>query len=251
MTGSVKTSQAQIFETDYELNPIWIDTTSFVAYWKFDESAAFEGTTILDAAAAAAPGILKTNSDGTLKSDFTPRFGKSLLLDGTDDFVLVPNPLDKHLDFDRGSFTYMAWVKVASSSGSWDMPIWKGGNSAAEPGYDMELGTNVWAGYVSDGVSIFNVDFGQESEFLGRWVHLAVVVDRNTRQLRGYADGVLKSATDISNLGSVNSNHDLKIGSSGLEGSYFKGSLDDVAIWQSALSANEILEIYNRLRAKF
>ncbi len=243
-------SSEPILETDLEIHPAWIDTTRLAGYWKLDDVVTGDGTTISDSSAYSYWGLAKTGNDGLSKSDTPVKYGRAFYFDGIDDSITIANPTDKHLDFNTHSFSYMLWVKVTSSVGLWDMPIWKGGNSAAIPGYDMELGTTVWAAYVSDGLKIFNVEFGKESDFLGRWVHLAVVVDRTQKKLLGYVNGSLTSASDISTLGNVNSTQELKIGTDP-NNTNFKGAIDDVAIWNTVLSSNEVAEIYKRTRWKF
>lgn len=234
-----------------ELDPEWIDTSRLVGYWKFDEGASSQGMAILDSSALKHSGVLETNSDGLPKFDnLLVRDGHALYLDGVDDFVQIPEPLDGHLNFGTKSFSYMVSVKVDVSAGSWDMPLWKGGNSANDPGYDIELGINKWAAFVSDGTSLFEVEFGNESEFLGKWVHLAVVVDRAAGQLRGYVNGVLKISRDISSLGSVTTTQNLKLGSSQGD-NFFKGLMDDVAIWKTSLSDSEVLTIYQHIKLKY
>ncbi len=63
----------------------------------------------------------------------------------------------------------------------------------------------------------------------------------------------LISSVDISQLGSIqsNSDRDLRIGGTTEGSNPFLGLVDDVAIWNRALSNAEILEIYQRMRPKF
>ena len=111
-------------------------------------------------------------------------FGGSV--DFIDDRIMLGDPADGSLDFGTAPFSYTLWVYVNESVGSFDMPWFKGGGSANSTGYDIELGSGSWVAILSDGgSSLVFVAFGQEADFLGRWAHLAVVVDRDNDLLLG------------------------------------------------------------------
>ncbi len=247
-----------IIERDLELSSTWIDTTQLVGYWKLNEPNAVEGTTIVDSSRFASSGTLLTGSDGLVKS-VSGVAGGSLFFDGTSDSVDIQNPSDGHLSFDVRSFTYMVWMnKTGNTGGNYDMPLFHGGSSDGVAGYDFECGSSCGA-HISDGLSlptsIQSARFGfsgsgTAATFIGRWVLLTAVVDRDLQQLRSYVDGVLIFTADISQVGSLSSSRNLQLGTS-IGGSYFWGLIDDVAIWNKALSESEIKEIFQRLRPKF
>lgn len=77
----------------------------------------------------------------------------------------------------------------------------------------------------------------------GRWHHILV---SNTRSgaARCFVDGVFKKSINISGAGSVDNSMALSMGVDG-NGSYsWKGSMDEVAIWNRALGDNEALEVF-------
>lgn len=243
----IKFSSQEFAATDLELHSSWIDINRLAAYWKLSESSVNHNTALTESTMTI-PSTLLTYENSN-KSVAT-KVGSAIYFDGTDDNISVSSTANAQLNFDTRSFTYMLWVKVDSSAGKWDMPIWHGGNIATDAGYDMELGKNVWAAYVSDGTTLFNVEFGNEADFLGRWVHLAVVIDRQTQEMRGYVNGVLKNTTIIASLGSVDSPKSFTLGSDS-GGNFFKGTMAEVAIWNAALSENEIKRIFERLGNRF
>ncbi|OQW50294.1 MAG: hypothetical protein A4S09_00430 [Proteobacteria bacterium SG_bin7] len=242
-----------LIDRDLELHSSWIDTSRIAGYWKLNEVSALDGTSIADSSTFGHAGLLQTG-DGLNKADQNVK-GGALRFDGINDGVLIADPSDNHLDFDNRSFTFMVWVYKTAASGSWDMPIWKGGNAANVSGYDIECGSSACSAFVSDNTQIFRSNFGTTaSQFFGRWVHFVATVDRSLNQFSTYVDGVKVSSTDISSLGNIGTSHNLNIGRSSLTAPFdspYLGSIDDVAIWDKALSGTEVREIFQRLRPKF
>ncbi|RME14461.1 MAG: hypothetical protein D6797_08815, partial [Bdellovibrio sp.] len=86
-----------------------------------------------------------------------------------------------------------------------------------------------------------------------RWHHIAVTFDGSlsSNQLKLYLDGLLETEVTTVNVSSVfppNANFEVGriLGPSGTPHLYnFNGYLDELAIWNKALSAEEILSIYN------
>lgn len=73
---------------------------------------------------------------------------------------------------------------------------------------------------------------------VGQWIHVAWV--HNGGVLYAYANGVMISSTALGNIGG-----DYQVGIGGLTtGQYFSGDIADVRIYNRALSADEIRDIY-------
>lgn len=167
------------------------------------------------------------------------RIHRALAFDGVDDKLLVGDPPDGSLDFGTSSFSYSCWVLVAMSAGSWDMPIFKGGSSLGAIGWDMELGLEGWSFFLSDGVSVIGTYYGTEATFLGGWVHLVAVVDREAGRSRSYVNGVMIATSDISALGTLDTDRALYLGASS-GGSSLLGTLDEVRVVRRALTSEWI-----------
>ncbi len=249
-----------IVEKDLEISPTWIDTSLLVGYWKLNESNAANGTVIADSSSYSTNGTLLTDDAGLVKTD-TSVISRALSFDGTNDSVNIPSPVDGHLNFGMRSFTYMVWIKKTGDAGGFDMPIWKGGSSGGFAGFDIECGSGNRGcmALISDGqrltTSQKSAKFADSgTALIGKWVLLTAVVDRNLNQLRAYLDGALITTSDISAVGSVTTDYSLEIGASNYitnRAFFFMGSIDDVSIWNRALSESEITEIFQRLRPKF
>lgn len=157
--------------------------------------------------------------------------------DGTDD--KLPCGDNGSLDFGTGSFTYSLWVFVSTSASSFDMSWNKGGASATNTGYDMELGTGAWKANISDGTTLFSANFSG-TEINDVWVHLLAVVDQTDDELRAYKDGVLQSTKSITGIGSTSNATVAVIGNRSVGGFAFKGLINDVSIWGIELTDGEI-----------
>lgn len=244
-----------IIEDDMELSPTWIDTSQLVGYWKLNEPNAVEGTSIVDSSPFASNGILLTGNDGLNKSDMSAK-GGAISLDGLGDSVRVSRPTDDHLEFGTRSFSYMIWIQKTGSRSSFDMPFYHGGAREIDGGFDFECGTFCRA-YISDGLGVMGSSSAMvqlvddTTSWLNSWILIVAVVDRSNQQMRAYVDGNLVGTTNISSVGPVISDDEIRFGGIADGRHPFWGSIDDAAIWNRALTSAEILEIFQRLRPKF
>ena len=79
----------------------------------------------------------------------------------------------------------------------------------------------------------------------GNWHHLCVTFDNSTTTAIVYEDGVAV-LTNTSVTGTLNSaSSNLYIGSSGTTTNFIDGNIDEAAIWNTALSSDQVQEIYD------
>ena len=192
-----------------------------VAYWKLDE----ENGEIAYDSAGDNVGLLFGNPV------WRPNEGKrngSLEFDGSDDYINIPfllNPAD-------GEFTVCAWIKggatgqviVSQSDGTGFGSTW--------------LGLDAKSGKLLSNLCFFEL----ASETIisdDQWHHVGLVWNGSRRSL--YLDGQ-KDASDESDLVALSASGDLHIGTGkAMEpGTYFSGLIDDVRIYNIALSADEV-----------
>ncbi|OHA36110.1 MAG: hypothetical protein A3H57_03190 [Candidatus Taylorbacteria bacterium RIFCSPLOWO2_02_FULL_43_11] len=210
--------------------------TGLVGWWKFDEGS---GTTAADASINDNRGTLSGTTKPTWVSG---KHGKALSFDGSSGYVDAGNTAT--LNFGTGSFSYGVWVNPTGNSSTYDIPIWKGGSSVSINGFDMELGSAAWTANISDGVSPLKQVSLRALGIYNKWTHLFVVVDRSANRMIGYVNGVAVGVgTDITGFGSVSGSSRLKMSSNGSQ-YFFLGSLDDVRIYNRALSATEVYNLY-------
>ncbi|HCO96459.1 MAG TPA: hypothetical protein DIU00_21385 [Phycisphaerales bacterium] len=195
-----------------------------IAHWALDEK---EGSIACDSAG---------EHDCTLNGNpfWQSTGGKAngaIQLDGIDDYMSSPFVLDPA----KGSLSAFAWIKggapgqvIISQTGEF------GGTW---------LGTNPSEGKLMTGFS--DMYFGAlESESVitdGQWHHVGFVYDMSTFHRRLYVDGI-QVAEDATAVSGMPSDGGLYIGTSkDLEAaSFFSGMIDDVRIYNVALTAEEI-----------
>lgn len=218
------------------------DAPGLIAHWKFDENS------------------------GSTASDFTPNAnngsingatwingvsGGALNFNGSSNYVFKSSP--SLVLKPSSQVVASAWIKATSTDVDGSDIISMGDSYAIR----IETNGNVsffyhngttWVGVYSSGINVLN----------NQW-HL-ITGQKTPSSIEIYVDGVLKGS--VSNTGTIsyvwtnvigNAGTDLRIGRHGHDHFpgyagdryYFKGSMDDVRIYNRALTAQEILNIYN------
>jgi len=206
-----------------------------IAHWKLDEQAgdtAYDSIGEYDATLYGEPTWQTTGGmiDGALQ------------LDGIDDCVetnFILNPAD-------GSFSVFAWLKdglpgqviISQADTTIDTPV----GPTTNPGSTW-LGANPSDGSLMTG--LMDIYFGPlESESLitdGQWHHIGLVFDIIAMKRRLYVDGA-EVVVDAGYVGGVQSSGGLYFGAGQAlgTGTFFSGLIDDVRIYDAALTAEEI-----------
>jgi hypothetical protein len=207
-----------------------------VLHLSFDKDT-IEGDEVEDLSGQGNNGII----NGSAEVD-VGKFGEALLFDGVDDFVEVP--LSDSITFTEGSsFTVQAWVKTddsptqndgivgnyrQSTQAFWNLSV--SGDDAAQRG---KMGFNIRDVGKVHYSGISSPDFLND----GQWHHLAGVRDQDQKKARFYVDGVLIDEID-DQTEDINSGQSIWIGEH-LD-RFYKGLIDDVKVWNRALSAAEL-----------
>ena len=206
---------------------------TLVGHWKFEEP----NGTIYDETA--------NNNDGTYNGALyqqTGQFNYALGFDGTDDFVNVAD--DASLDFGTGDFTIACWIKT--TDGSANRVLYKQVAGGNYQGFSLIVHDNVARGSIGDDedtttIYVYGTTVVNDDE----WHHIAFVADRDVNGTV-YVDGSYDNALSITDVnGSVNCNDTLKIGKCYTGDTVFTGLMDDVGLWNHALTPSEISYIKN------
>jgi hypothetical protein len=208
-----------------------------VSYWRLGE---LSGTTAADSVDGN-PGTIKggvtLGATGALVGDSDT----AMTFNGSYAYIKVADNANLNI---TGDFTLEAWAKLASLDGVSRAVVHKGGTSGYGTWqYRLSVTSgNVWRGTVYIGGSSYTVtDSGTPT--LNGWDYL--VLTRNGSTLTLYVNGV-SVATGTANGALNTSTGILAIGRTGSSSShYFDGSIDEVAIYGTALSASRILAHYN------
>ena len=165
------------------------------------------------------------------------RFFSGCKFDGTNDVIeTTSSPFDPSTT----DFTAEAWFKLRTLASLDDDTIIQQYNGAGGTG-------RTWISVDSSSSDTIKSRLGNtatETDFIptvGKWHHAAVTVNGST--LRIYVDGILKN-TSIRTIESATGKLIFGVAKDGL--SNLRGSIDEVAIYNRSLSADEIAEHYER-----
>lgn len=78
----------------------------------------------------------------------------------------------------------------------------------------------------------------------GNWHHVVVTFDQSASTVKGYTDGSLSETHTNKNAGTTNNIQTIGAWKTGSTG-YFNGSIDEFAVWNTALTSTQVSEIYN------
>jgi hypothetical protein len=195
-----------------------------VAAYAFDEGA---GTTTSDATGSGNTGTL---SGATWSA--TGKFGKALSFNGSSSLVTVPDAAS--LDLTNG-MTLEAWLYPTTLSG-WRTAILK--RTTAGLAYSLYAHNNDPQPASTINVAGSDVSAtGPSALPLNTWSHLAATYNGTT--LRIYLNGAQVGSMAVS--GSITtSTGQLSIGGNNVWGEYFAGLIDEVRVYNRALTATEI-----------
>jgi hypothetical protein len=167
--------------------------------------------------------------------------------DGVDDYVEIP--LTPSLTITTGSFSVEAWVKttdvplandgIVGNYRTTTIPYWALshlGDAAADRGkfcFGLRDEKAV-AGIIKTAMPLND----------GKWHHLVGVRDAAQGKMRFYVDGALVGEV-VAPSGNVNSGQSIWLGET--LNRYFKGSIDEVTLYSCALTAEEVLQNYQKI----
>lgn len=177
-------------------------------------------------------------SSGTAGGGGTPFTNQySVSFDGTDDYITIPHNSVFNI---TGSITISAWFKLDSNTKYMSFLTKRASGAIAFQFYNTLTGGG-FDGNLRFAPGDGSAYAGSSQIPTGSWNHGAIVVDNNsyTFYLNGSADG-----TGSLTLNTTNS-ADLTIGRLGDTANYGDGKVDEVAIFNSALSSSDITAIYN------
>ena len=213
-----------------------LPSDQLVGYWKFDEGS---GLVASDSSGNGNNGTLMNGAAWV-----TGISGGALSFDGSNDYVRVLNVTD--FNFNQ-PLTISAWLLLNDASSGGIVGQWGQGGLSGDA-YMLSLSAGHLRGtlpivglYELDSVSTIGTD---------EWTHVVMVYNGSTLEL--YINGVLDASDSIS-VGNVASSQTVKFGLEDImiQTHYLNGTIDEVSIYNRALNATEIMEMYNDIIPEF
>ena len=232
LTGCLLSNVGQVPATGQKGMPL--STANLVALWHFDEVS---GSITTDSS-------LSGGNDGTVSgaSLVDGKLGKALSFDGSDDYVDCGDSTDFEFS---GDFSVEVWVKHSVSSNQVYVSKWTGAGSGSQWWLGFYNNKACFGVYTIESTPDWRLAWGTTDIADGEWHHVVGV--RSGTDIHIYQDGAWKGngAPDSINIAGNNA-APLTIGNfNGSSGSWcFNGDIDEVRIWDGALTADDILYSY-------
>ncbi len=206
------------------------ETGKQIAAYKFENAASLGKDTIGTIGTASVYGC-------TFYTDSVR--GNVLAFDGKNDYVQLSS---KATEYD--SYTIMMWYKSTSSS-LWQRIFDLGDNSASSmflTAYAYDAGIRFAQQINGDGEKQVN----GSTTALNTWTHVAVTVNGKSNNATLYINGSRVGTVTLSALPEDYAGTANYLGKSQYDDPYFAGYMDDVYIFDYALSANEVKSYMNK-----
>ncbi|KKU82672.1 MAG: hypothetical protein UY11_C0041G0001, partial [Candidatus Amesbacteria bacterium GW2011_GWC2_47_8] len=212
-----------------------------VGYWNFEEG---QGTSVADRSGNANTGTWA----GTGTTHWTSgKYGKAGYFNGTDDDVNFGT--SSLFDMGLGNMTLEAWASFPSVGSNYGDIIGKGGwNNALSYGIvNNAVGANCVIAYLANTATPpgdRKLASDSACTAVNTWHHYAATFNRSGNMIL-YVDGIQKAATDISSYSAINFTNASSLLSGSYPGWFTNAIIDDVRIYNRALSGVEVRALYS------
>jgi O-glycosyl hydrolase len=197
---------------------------SLVAAFSFNEASGG----VLDSSGSGNNGTVEGATRAT-----SGKYGGALSFDGDGDMVTVPDAASLRL---ATAMTLQAWVQPSASTDYTTVLLKERAGGLAYALYGTDGADKPPAGYLNLGGSDVSVT-GTANLPLNAWTHLAVTYDG--ANLRLYVNATLTST--VAQTGNIiSSTGALRIGGNAVWGEWFKGLIDEVRVYDTALTQAQI-----------
>ena len=198
--------------------------SGLVAAYSFNEGS---GSTARDSSGSGNPGTLSNATWATGK------YGNALNFNGTNARVNVANSSSLQLS---SGMTLEAWVNPSTVSSAWRDVVYKGDDNYYLRVRRTRTSRPAGGGTFGSGKANSNA-FGSTALTANTWSHLALTYDGGT--LRLYVNGTQVGTQNRSGV-IASSTNQLQIGGDSIYGQYFRGLIDEVRVYNTALTAPQV-----------
>ncbi len=204
--------------------PLAHATSELVAHFKFDESSG---------GAADSSGNLSTLTNNNVTFG-DGQYGNAAYFNGTDAYFSGTGP-----NLNGQSFTFSAWLWRESSGDNEQIYFSEGSASATHQNLHLRVYSN---GQMRFGFFGNDVDASAGTFVMNQWNHVVLTYDAATNARKIYLNGGAAKASDTA-AADFSGDTTLNIGRWTLGSQYWKGRVDDLKIYNRALTQDEVTDI--------
>jgi len=219
--------------------PPYVPTSGLVGWWPFNGNSNDE----------SGNGLNGTNTSAVLTTDRSGLANKAYFFDGLNAGINVNHNIKLNLE-GNNSFTFSYWINPSSLSSTKLSAILSKQSSSglSQDGFNSNVEFNSSSNYrIQNGASTTSYSIGSPSNsiIVGQWKHIVQVWTGS--QGRIYLNGSL--VTTLNGTAQVGNNtSNLLFGKANWVATNvksFHGKIDDIGIWNRALTQSEITNLYN------
>ena len=208
-------------------------TVDLAAEWHFDECG-YDGSAgeVVDSGDNALDGTAENDCDTTGSG----KICRAAYFDGNNDYISTP-----HIDLNNRSFSVAVWLKVYDFDGGDEVIISQQESSTQNHYLHITIrNQRPFFGFYGNDLT------GSTSLSASQWYHLVFIYDSTTTDRKIYLNGAL-DATQTGITAYQGTTGDTLIGR--FSSHYLTGLMDELMIWQKALTPEEVTEIYELNRS--
>ena len=213
--------------------PSYVPTNGLVAWYPFNGNANDVSGNNLNG----------TNNGATLTSDRAGNTNSAYSFNGTSNYIDVAD--NNLLDF-TNQYSISGWIYTTATSGnSSSRTIVSKAKNSTQTGLSLNLDNLQSYKITADNTdgSGAHLIVSDTIPTLNKWYHTVLTYDGTNLQI--YINGQLAKST-AATISLLNSTHSLTIGSQQISlNDYFSGKIDDIGLWNRALTQQEITALNN------
>ena len=214
------------------------DVQGIVGFWHFDEPQ-WTGAT---GEVRDETGVNHGTAYGGATTTSDAIYGRAGYFDGEDDYVEVPD--NDSLDPRTGDFSIEVWKKGYTEYGRIVA------KRISVSGYELLNRNDVISVFLGDGNNYSAVDVGNTNINDNKWHHIVITWYSATKVVKAYLDGRLDGQSTFADIEDINPAANFMIATYDGTSKFFNGIIDEVRIWERALTPTEIEILYNNYMQK-
>ncbi len=166
------------------------------------------------------------------------KYGNALSFNGTTSYVDLGNPAALQL---TGSMTIEAWVKAAANPADDGQIVAKSDETGWQFKTSPDTGPHTFGMSISGSAGSMTQRYSTTARSLNTWYHVAGVYNATAGTLSTYVNGVLDNGTLLGAIPAAQFNQAVNVNIGRRTGGfYFNGVIDEVRIYNSALTPAQI-----------